>query len=372
MNSRTLFAQTMSHKKSDTVPIDIGATTLTSMSKNCEAALCDFLGFKHQPKQDNNRTDERILQWAGTDFRAVGNIVELPSKHSRKISETEYVDCWGIQQKLVDHQWQIVNSPLRNATREDIKSYPWPKPVIDEKLMAKWLQQARKLKEENKYVVIAEHPYYGILELGMWLCGYDSFLMNLALNTDLVKTFFEIITNLQLKVAEQYYSELGPYIDLTTSGDDFGTQRAPMMSPKMFEELISPFFTERIARTKELGQCYYWHHSCGSVYDLLDSLIKCGVDILNPVQLSADNMEPEKLKATFGDKIVFWGGVDVQQFLPNAKPQQVKEHVDYLIKTLGKDGGYVIAGAHNMQDDIPPENIAALVEAARGNSNRTW
>ncbi|MBW2570122.1 MAG: hypothetical protein JRE47_12355 [Deltaproteobacteria bacterium] len=232
--------------------------------------------------------------------------------------------------------------------------------------MDKWVAKAKKLKEDGKYVVIAEHPYFGILELGMWLFGYDGFMMNMAINPDMVKTFFEIVTNIQLTVAEQYYGELGPYIDLTTSGDDFGTQRAPMISAEMFDELIGPFFMERIRRTKELGQCYYWHHSCGSVYDLLESLIRCGVDILNPVQLSADNMEPKKLKDAFGGRIVFWGGVDVQQFLPNARVEQVKEHVDYLRETLGKDGGYVIAGAHNMQDDIEPENIAALVEAVRG------
>ena len=366
MDSRELFGRTMSHKKADRLPIDIGSTTLTSMSKGCEAALCDFLGFMDSPARDDGRIDERILEWAGTDFRAVGNIVQLASKHSQKISEMEYVDCWGIGQRFVDGQWQIVNSPLRNATVEDIKFYPWPQARIDDELMDKWVAKAKKLKEENKYVVIAEHPYFGILELGMWLFGYDGFMMNMALNPDVVKTFFEIVTNIQLTVAEQYYGELGPYIDLTTSGDDFGTQRAPMISAEMFDELIGPFFMERIRRTKELGQCYYWHHSCGSVYDLLESLIRCGVDILNPVQLSADNMEPKKLKDAFGGRIVFWGGVDVQQFLPNARAEQVKEHVDYLRETLGKDGGYVIAGAHNMQDDIEPENIAALVEAVRG------
>ena len=366
MDSRELFAKTMAHKGYESLPLDIGATTLTSMSKGCEKALCDFLGFTDSPERDDDRVDERILEWAETDFRAVGNIVELPSVHSKKISETEYFDCWGIQQRFVDGQWQIVNAPLKNATIEDVKAYPWPTPRINDELMDKWVDKAKKLKEDGKYVVIAEHPYFGILELGMWLFGYDGFMINMGINTDIVKTFFEIVTNIQLTVAEQYYGQLGKYIDLTTSGDDFGTQRAPMVSPGMFDDLITPFFAERIKRTKELGQCYYWHHSCGSVYKLLDNLINCGVDILNPVQLSATDMEPEKLKADYGDKIVFWGGVDVQQFLPNATAEEVKKHVCYLRDTLGKDGGYVMAGAHNMQDDIKPENIVALVEAVKG------
>jgi len=340
MNSRELFEWTMAHEGTDELMLDIGATTLTSMSKGCEKGLCDYLGFEDRPTRDDDRIDERILEWAGTDFRAVGNIVQLPSEHSKKISETEYVDCWGIRQRFVDRQWQIVNSPLRNATVADVKAYPWPTGRIDDGLMEKWRDKAKELKEDGEYVVIAEHPYFGILELGMWLFGYDVFMMNMAANPDLVKVFFEIITNIQLTVAEQYYGQLGEYIDLTTSGDDFGSQRAPMMSAEMFDELISPFFAERIRRTKELGQCYYWHHREG--------------------------MEPEKLKAEFGGRMVFWGGVDVQQFLPNARAEQVAEYVDYLRQTLGKNGGYVVAGAHNMQDDVPAENIVALVEAVKG------
>jgi uroporphyrinogen decarboxylase len=137
------------------------------------------------------------------------------------------------------------------------------------------------------------------------------------------------------------------------------------MSPEMFERLIAPYFSARIARTKELAHCTYWHHSCGSVFGLLDQIIACGVDILNPVQTSAWGMDPENLKATYGDRIVFWGGVDVQDLLRNATPGQVREQVCALAQTLGARGGYVMAPAHQVQDDIPPKNIAAWIEAVR-------
>ena len=112
--------------------------------------------------------------------------------------------------------------------------------------------------------------------------------------------------------------------------------------------------------------CLFWHHSCGSVYALLDDLLACGVDILNPIQTSAAGMDPATLKAAYGDRLVFWGGLDVQQFLPQATPDEVRDEVAKLVGTLGQDGGYVLAPAHNIQGDVPPENIVAWVEAARG------
>lgn len=211
-------------------------------------------------------------------------------------------------------------------------------------------------------MVIGEHPVYGILELGCWMCGYDDFLMRLAGDPDFVRRFFDKVLAIQMQVIEQCYAVVGPFLDLTMSGDDFGMQLGPLLSPRMFSELIVPYFSARIRRTKELMKGYYWHHSCGSIFALLDQLIACGVDILNPIQCSASNMAPQLLKENFGPRLVFWGGVDVQQFLPFATADEVRQHIQELIAIMGKNGGYVIAPAHNMQDDIPPENIVAWVE----------
>jgi uroporphyrinogen decarboxylase len=213
--------------------------------------------------------------------------------------------------------------------------------------------------------VVAEHPVFGILELGCWMCGYDDFLMRMAADRDFVRAFFDKAFEIQMRVIEQYYPVVGPYADLTTSGDDFGTQTGPFVSPAMFRDLVAPYFAARIRRTKELMHGYFWHHTCGSVYALLDDLLACGVDILNPIQTSAARMDPETLKAGFGDRLVFWGAVDVQDFLPRARPDEVRRGVTHLADTLGRSGGYVMAGAHNMQDDVPPENVVAWVETVR-------
>jgi uroporphyrinogen decarboxylase len=344
----------MEHRRPDRVPVDIGGTSLTGMRPRCRRELGRLLGFAGDPVATTNGIDERILEWAGTDVRSVGAIVDLPSQHTRRISPGARVDCWGVRHDFVDGEWQISHNPLRGATVDDLRTYPWPEAKVDAERLETWEKRARWLREQTTYVVAAEHPVYGILELGCWMCGYDDFLMRLAADTGFVTAFFDRILDIQLAVVEHYYSVLGPHIDLTTSGDDFGSQNGPL------------YFSARIRRTKELGGCYYWHHTCGSVVKLMDQIIGCGVDILNPVQTSAAEMDPRLLKDRFGDRLVFWGAVDVQQFLPRATPEEVGVHVAELLGVLGEDGGYVMAPAHEIQDDVPAENIVAWVEAVRG------
>ena len=365
MNSRQRFALAMRHQAADRVPLDIGGTSLTGMRPGCQARLRDLLGFSGQSAATWRGIDERLLEWIGSDFRSVGAIVSLPSPHTQVLTPTARVDCWGIRRDLVGGDWQITRHPLRDATVHDLTSFPWPEPYIDADVLAAWEAQAKQLRAGGRYVVVGEHPVYGVLELGCWMCGYDDFLMRLAVDSDFVLRFFDRVFAIQMGVIEQYYSVLGPHIALTTSGDDFGGQNGPLISPRMFERFIAPYFAARIARTKQLTGGYFWHHSCGSVVALLDQIIGCGVDILNPVQTSAAKMAPERLKAAFGERVVFWGGVDVQRFLPFATPDEVRERVAQLAGVLGRDGGYVMAPAHEMQDDIPPENIVAWVEAVR-------
>ena len=281
--------------------------------------------------------DERLLAWIGSDFRSVGAIVSLPSPHAQALSATARVDCWGIRRDLVGGDWQITRHPLRDATVDDLAAFPWPEPRIDESLLATWETQAKQLRAEGRYVVVGEHPVFGILELGCWMCGYDDFLMRLAADPDFVLRFFDPRLRHPDARRRAILRRPGPHIDLTTSGDDFGGQNGPLISPRMFARFIAPYFAARIARTKQLTGGYFWHHSCGSVVDLLDQIIACGVDILNPVQTSAAKMTPERLKADFGGRIVFWGGVDVQRFLPFATPDQVRERVAELARILGRE-----------------------------------
>ena len=209
--------------------------------------------------------------------------------------------------------------------------------------------------ETTDYVICAEHPVYGIFELGCWMCGFEDFLYRMALDEEWIHRFFERVLEYQKKVIQRYYTAVGPYIHYTSSGDDFATQNAPFVSPDMFRELIKPYFKERIAYTKRFTKAKYLHHSCGSVYRLIDDLVDCGVEILNPIQPKAADMQPRGLKAAYGEKIVFHGGIDTQELLPFASESQIEEAVHETIEILNRDGGYIFAAAHNIQPDVNPQ-----------------
>ena len=142
-------------------------------------------------------------------------------------------------------------------------------------------------------------------------------------------------------------------------------QNGPFVSPAMFREQIASYLRERIACTKKFTDAYYLHHSCGSVYLLVEDLIQCGVEILNPIQPLAKDMEPGRLKKEFGDRIVFHGGIDTQNLLPFQEKEQIRETVEQVLDIMLADGGYIFAAAHNIQEDVAPEKLAVMLETAR-------
>jgi uroporphyrinogen decarboxylase len=137
------------------------------------------------------------------------------------------------------------------------------------------------------------------------------------------------------------------------------------MSPRAFRETVKPFFAERIAFTRQFTAGYFWHHTCGSVYDLLPDLLDAGVEMLNPVQPGAKRMEPERLKADFGDRLCFHGGFDTQGVLPFGTTEEIEAEVKRVIDALKPNGGYIFSAAHNIQSDVPAQNVLAMYQSAR-------
>jgi uroporphyrinogen decarboxylase len=367
MNYRERFEATIKHLPVDRVPFDLAGTSLTGM-EHAESIdkLRQYLGFTDKYDGWYQKFDERILKYLDIDIRRVGDILSPESPLSKQVSETEFTDSWGITRVFTGMYWDIKNPPLRGATLEDLDKYPWPQADrINMKQIEEFKEQARKLYNETDYVVCAEHPVFGVLELGCWMCGFDDFLLKMALEPEFVIKFFDIILEYQKKVIDIYYGALGEYIHFTTSGDDFGTQTGPFISPSMFEELVKPYYKERISYTKKYTKGYYFHHTCGAVYPLIPHLIDAGIDILNPIQPGAKDMEPEKLKKAYGNFITFHGGIDTQHILPEGSVQDVEDEVFKVLKSMGSNGGYILSPAHNIQPDVPPENIVAIYEAGR-------
>lgn len=366
MKYRDRFENAVHHRKVDRAPFDLAGTSLTGVTHgHTQEALRQHLGIEGEPDHGYSKFDERILKRLDIDFRRVGDILDPSSPLTQKISDVEYIDCWGITRVFTGTYWDIKRHPLKGADVGDLKKFRWPRACdIDLGQVESFREQARRLYEDTDYVVCAEHPVFGVLELGCWMCGFDDFLLKMALDPEFVYSFFDKVLDYQKEIIKIYYGALGEYIHFTTSGDDFGTQKGPFVSPAMFREMIAPYYKERIRYTKEFTDAYYFHHTCGSVYRLIPDLIDSGVDILNPIQPGAKNMEPERLKSEFGDAITFWGGIDTQHVLPEGTPEDVCREVRRVLAAMG-DSGYVLSPAHNIQPDVPPQNIVAMFDAAK-------
>ena len=372
MSRRENFKKTMKHIEPDDIIMDLGGCPLSSMEGKSMYKLLEFLGFDIPENIDVlrfgkvRRLDERLLKYFDIDTRSVGEIFIPKNSLYEELTEKEYIDEWGIRRIYTGLYWEQVDYPLKGATVDDLKKFKWPDPEsVDLKEIEQCAIQAKRLFEETDYIICAEHPVYGVFELGCWMCGFDDFLVKMIIDVEFVEKFFDKIYEYQKKVIEIYYSELGKYIHYTSSGDDFATQSSLFVSVEMFSQLIKPYLKERISYTKKFTDAFFLHHSCGSVFPLIGELIDSGVEILNPIQPKAAFMEPANLKNNFGDKIVFHGGIDTQELLPFGNKNSIEENIKNTIDILNKNGGYIFAGAHNIQEDVPPQNLVYMFEAAR-------
>jgi uroporphyrinogen decarboxylase len=357
--SRERFALTLAHRSVDRPPMDLAATDMTDINGG-PRRLASWLGIARSRASDEE-LDEEVLRALDIDFRHVGGILTPQGSLARRISVTERVDAWGIGYRWNGHHDEAVGRPLARATIDDLGRYPWPDPDrLDRASLEEMAARARWLFESTPFVVCARHPYYGVLELGCWMCGFDDFLERLAGEPEFVRRFFDILLAYQRHVDELYYGAVGRWIHFTTSGDDFGTQTGPFLSPAMFHDLVLPYLSERIRHIGQFTDAAYFHHSCGAIRPLIPDLIAAGVRILNPIQPRAAGMEPGALKADFGDRLCFYGGVDTQEVLPRSTPAGVAAETRRLIEVLGKDGGYVLSAAHTLQEDVPEANIVAM------------
>lgn len=372
MSRRENFYKTLKHENPENLIIDLGGNPLSTMEGKSMYALLEFLGYAPNEKFEvlpfgiTRRLDERILKYFDIDTRSVGTI--LVPKRSQKtiVSDTEYIDEWGIRRVYNGMYWDQVGYPLAGASVADLEAFQWPDPEsIDMDEIHGYAQRAKKLFKETDYVICAEHPVYGIFELGCWMCGFDDFLVRMAIDTEFVHRFFEIVLGYQKKVIDIYYGALGDYVHYTSSGDDFATQSSLFMSPDMFITLIKPYLRERIEYTKRYTKAAFLHHSCGAVFPIIGELIDAGVEILNPIQPKATGMDPENLKMEYGERIVFHGGIDTQEILPYGTQESIEENVQHTIDIMNDGGGYIFAAAHNIQEDVPPANLMYMLEAAR-------
>jgi uroporphyrinogen decarboxylase len=293
-----------------------------------------------------------------------------PCKGIRPCNEPgAFYDDWGVKWKEIAVDGviyrELAESPLVNATIDDLDAYAWwPDPLDPDRYngIQDWAQQ---LFEQTEFALVGCPAFNSVWERAYFLCGYQRMLEGLALEQEFVHATFRHITDILLASLQRYLERVGPYIQVVKMGDDLGVQNNAMMSPATYQRMIKPYHQEAFKLIKRYTGAKVFLHSCGSVYKLLPDLIDAGVEILNPVQVSARDMDTQRLKQQFGDRLSFWGAIDTQHILPHGSPDEVRTEVERRVRDLAPGGGYVLAPVHNIQADVPPINIITMYQHAR-------
>lgn len=374
LTSRERVACALAHQEPDRVPIDIGGTA-ASFTDVAYERMKRYLGLESQgdfcrPGENAAYYDDNLLELLGTDYRHVYLHPSTADRDAWNASDgTEFVDEWGVCRRAVVSDfggvnWERVSYPLADATDADISSYPWPD-VGDPARIEGLQERAKHLWDETNFAVATRAVSHGLLEIATELRGMEQFLIDLMINKPFAHRLMSRILEVQIGLHGALLDAVGPYIQVCTTCDDYGSQSGLLISPKLYREMIMPYRLELNQFIKSKApQAYIELHSCGSVYKLLPDLLETGVEILNPVQPLAKDMDPDRLKTEFGDKFAFRGAIDIQHAMVGSV-DSVRREVLLRIAQLGPGGGYVVAACSNFQADVPPENILAMIEAAR-------
>jgi len=377
MNSRQRLFTALNHHEPDRIPFDMGSTQVTGIHvvaycnlrqalglSNVEPQLCDVIQQLALP-------DDDVIEHLGVDVRGLFPL----NSHNWNIVNAdagdawEYTDEWGITHRRIKPNGlyhSAVRHPLAGAiSLDDIRAHTWPD-TGDPQRIAGLREQALAYRAQGKAVML-KGVLAGILEMAQRIRGMEALLMDMASDERLACALFDKMLELKLAFWEMALPRLADMVDVISEADDYGTQSSQLVSPRMFRKLIKPRLKVLFARVKQLAPtARLFFHSCGNVRPLLPDFIEIGVDILNPVHIRARGMEPVALKRDFGRDIVFWGGgVDTQGVLPNGTPQEVKNDVRRNIEALAPGGGFVFNTVHNIQADVPPQNIIAMWQVLR-------
>jgi uroporphyrinogen decarboxylase len=374
--SKQRVLKALNHEIPDRVPIDLGGFQ-TGIHKRAYAELLTHLGIEDDisvldPVQQLVKPCEELLERFHVDIRYVcahgpdsfrggieQNVRDGKLWHDLK---DEFSVVWSMpddQQLYMD----ISHHPLAEATVADLADYPFPV-GNDPSRFTGVRQQALELSRQKPYAIST--GIGGVVyEICWYMRGLERWFTDMMDNP----AFCEALLDKTLAFWIDYYTcfmaEIGDLIDVVMIGDDVGGQSGPLFSPEFYRKIVKPRQKKLVQHIKSLTSAKIWYHTCGSVVEYIPDLLDNGIDILNPVQISAEGMDPAELKSKYGDELVLWGGaIDTQHVLPFATPDEVRAHVKQNVEILKPRGGYVFNNVHNIQAGVPAENIVALFDAA--------
>jgi uroporphyrinogen decarboxylase len=400
MNSRERMKIALNHGEPDRVPLDIGGTPVSGIQAVIYKKLKEALGiaggdiFVYEVIQQLALVEEEVREKLGVDTISViperqdkwrdgtmsdGSPCKYPAGfHPETLPDGSKVErntnsYWGdnAEEAVTLHMppggfyYEIPYHPLEGAkTKEDVDKFNWYW-ELDKEAVDYWKMQLETAEKNTEYAIVADTVWGGWgqnYEVLQNLRGWDNFLVDLVANPKLAQYMLEIRLEVVLKRWNLMLEILDNKPQVVCIGDDLGLQGGPQISPDLYKKMIKPIHKKFVSFIKERTDAKIFLHSCGSVYDLIPDFIEAGVDILNPVQVRAKNMDSKKLKREFGKDLVFWGGIDTQYALPLGSVGEVKDEVKRRIDDLAPGGGFVFNTVHNIQLDVPVENLIAMFE----------
>ncbi|SDY43601.1 uroporphyrinogen decarboxylase family protein [Eubacterium barkeri] len=377
MNSRERVIKAINHQEPDRVPVDMVLTidVYRDMKKT--------LGMDHLPDTPRmgHWTDVQMpiemIEKLGLDMYYISPH-SAKSVHSKNLPDGSFVDEWGCYWKktMIDgghFYFELQNPPLANATIEDLETYQWPDPE-DPARYAGLKEEIAEVREKTDLAILAKFAG-AVFEVATYMRGHEQWYKDLVNNQEFAHALLDKVCQIQKRIDQCCLEAVGAEVDiLRLSGEDLGMQDRPLISPRSFRNVVKPHLKELWEDAKAHLQAQnpagkVMLHSCGSVRPFIGDLIECGIDILDPVQPAAKNMDRYALKAEFGDDICFHGNIDIQKVLPFGTQDDITAEVKDAIKALAPGGGFLLAPAHNVQGDVSAANLIHMVECVKKYGN---
>jgi uroporphyrinogen decarboxylase len=397
MKPRERVLTALSHKEPDKVPVDMGSSRATTIHAIAYNHLKDYLGMKggatcvYDIWQQIAHVEEELVKRLHIDViplnllrvhfglsNAEWKPYVLPDDSLAEISSefNEVKDADGSRTLLNSEGLAIARMPkgsfyfdhiyfpLESAeTTSDIDKFDWEGQLLPDDEFEYLSKESKRLFEETDYAI---NGHFGgsLFEFSQMIRGYTNTMLDIGDNNRLINYLLDRMTEIHLENLRRYFDAVDNRIQVIYVADDLGTQNSLWMSPDSYRKIFKPRHAKIYNYIKDRSDCFIFLHSCGAIYDLIPDLIDIGVDIISPVQTSAKGMEPERLKREFGEKLTFWGaGIETQTVLPKGTSEDIRRQVKERIRILGPDGGFVFNTVHNIQPDVPPENIMAMFDA---------
>jgi len=316
-----------------------------------------------RPGTTTEYVDFRISDRVESDFRSIDI---LPPQNFTKYQDDQNntIDEWGIGRQLFNGFNAITLNPLADLEMSTLRKHKWPD-ARDSGRIRGLGEQAKDWYHNTDYAITATSAVSGVVfENCQYLCGTEDFMVAMYEDEEYVDALVDKLTEVVTEIYLYYLKDIGDYCEWVEFTEDFATQNGLFISPELFRRFFKKGHIEMFAAIKKQHpKIKIWFHSCGAVRGLIPELLDCGVDILNPMQPFAKDMNSEELKKEFGKAACFHGGIDIQYALPGSS-EQLEEEVKERIRAFAPGGGYILAPTNHVQRDVPIENFFKLYEYA--------